>query len=184
MISLFFFLMIRRPPRSTLFPYTTLFRSGLRLRRVRGQLTYLDAASFDAPRVVLLRGGRLLPPVDGLCVTGASFDIDDDDPAPRADSHAGNLERLSRILPLQAPLGDPQGRVAFRSVTPDRLPVVGPIAEGIFGAFAYGSRGLVWAALAAELLAAQLADEPLPLEGKLVDALSPLRFRMRAKENK
>src|SRR5438132_1816874 len=26
-VSLFFFLMIRRPPRSTLFPYTTLFRS-------------------------------------------------------------------------------------------------------------------------------------------------------------
>src|SRR5260370_39698514 len=26
--NLFFFLMIRRPPRSTLFPYTTLFRSG------------------------------------------------------------------------------------------------------------------------------------------------------------
>src|SRR6266516_7407935 len=29
----FFFLMIRRPPRSTLFPYTTLFRS----RRTRGE---------------------------------------------------------------------------------------------------------------------------------------------------
>src|SRR3712207_8947580 len=28
---LFFFLMIRRPPRSTLFPYTTLFRSGHQL---------------------------------------------------------------------------------------------------------------------------------------------------------
>src|SRR6267378_4958573 len=27
MESIFFFLMIRRPPRSTLFPYTTLFRS-------------------------------------------------------------------------------------------------------------------------------------------------------------
>src|SRR3712207_7159903 len=27
LISVFFFLMIRRPPRSTLFPYTTLFRS-------------------------------------------------------------------------------------------------------------------------------------------------------------
>ena len=26
-VVLFFFLMIRRPPRSTLFPYTTLFRS-------------------------------------------------------------------------------------------------------------------------------------------------------------
>src|SRR6266446_9528474 len=30
---LFFFLMIRRPPRSTLFPYTTLFRSRHRRRR-------------------------------------------------------------------------------------------------------------------------------------------------------
>src|SRR3989442_5742556 len=29
----FFFLMIRRPPRSTLFPYTTLFRSRRELRR-------------------------------------------------------------------------------------------------------------------------------------------------------
>src|SRR5438046_8695016 len=28
--SLFFFLLIRRPPRSTLFPYTTLFRSPVR----------------------------------------------------------------------------------------------------------------------------------------------------------
>src|SRR5258708_17223424 len=28
-VSSFFFLMIRRPPRSTLFPYTTLFRSSL-----------------------------------------------------------------------------------------------------------------------------------------------------------
>src|SRR6185437_16405931 len=30
-LPLFFFLMIRRPPRSTLFPYTTLFRSILNL---------------------------------------------------------------------------------------------------------------------------------------------------------
>src|SRR2546426_10901605 len=32
-IFVFFFLMIRRPPRSTLFPYTTLFRSVLVRRR-------------------------------------------------------------------------------------------------------------------------------------------------------
>src|SRR3712207_8593140 len=32
----FFFLMIRRPPRSTLFPYTTLFRSPRRLLGGRG----------------------------------------------------------------------------------------------------------------------------------------------------
>src|SRR5689334_24073325 len=31
LLCLLFFFMIRRPPRSTLFPYTTLFRSGWRL---------------------------------------------------------------------------------------------------------------------------------------------------------
>src|SRR6266480_7412310 len=37
-LTFFFFLMIRRPPRSTLFPYTTLFRSGLaRAHAVVGQ---------------------------------------------------------------------------------------------------------------------------------------------------
>src|SRR3712207_9484129 len=36
-VSNFFFLMIRRPPRSTLFPYTTLFRSPLQRRTRRRQ---------------------------------------------------------------------------------------------------------------------------------------------------
>src|SRR5258707_4983883 len=35
MIFSFFFLMIRRPPRSTLFPYTTLFRSFRHARTLR-----------------------------------------------------------------------------------------------------------------------------------------------------
>src|SRR3712207_7470219 len=41
--AFFFFLMIRRPPRSTLFPYTTLFRSS------RGGVPTLSSAA-DAPR--------------------------------------------------------------------------------------------------------------------------------------
>src|ERR1019366_7745265 len=36
--SFFFFLMIRRPPRSTLFPYTTLFRSGFEGSNGRARL--------------------------------------------------------------------------------------------------------------------------------------------------
>ena len=155
----------------------------LRLRRVRGQLTYVPAEAIEAPRVVVLRGGMVLPPVDGVSVVGATFDIDDTDPAPRAESHAGNLERLARILPVAPGLGNLQGRVAFRAVAPDRLPVVGRLGEDLYGAFAYGSRGLVWATLAAELIASQLEGEPLPLEGKLVDALAPLRFKMRAGEH-
>src|SRR2546430_3371423 len=44
---MFFFLMIRRPPRSTLFPYTTLFRSrhqGLQVRLGRDDLGGADTA--------------------------------------------------------------------------------------------------------------------------------------------
>src|SRR2546425_11834135 len=65
-LTLFFFLMIRRPPRSTLFPYTTLFRScdpapaggiGIgaaraRARRPRDRILHLSVtdAEKSAPR--------------------------------------------------------------------------------------------------------------------------------------
>jgi tRNA 5-methylaminomethyl-2-thiouridine biosynthesis bifunctional protein len=153
----------------------------LRLRRVRGQLSYVPAERIEPPHVVVLRGGMVLPPVDGVCVVGASYDIDDADPTPRQDSHAGNLARLKEIIPHRLQDSSSlEGRVAFRAVTPDRLPVVGKIAEGVYGAFAYGSRGLVWAALAAELIASELEGEPLPVEGALADALAPGRFSRRA----
>src|SRR3712207_7447500 len=56
--------MIRRPPRSTLFPYTTLFRSGLRLRSpnlIRGTTNiWLYAARFTDPEgVASTRTGTL-----------------------------------------------------------------------------------------------------------------------------
>ena len=151
----------------------------LRLRRVRGQLTYVPADALEPPRAVVLRGGMVLPPIDGVCVVGATYDLEDEDATLREDSHAGNLERLRNILGVEV-RAKTAGRVSFRAVTPDRLPVVGKIAEGVYGAFAYGSRGLVWAALAAEIIASELEGEPLPLEGKLLDALHPQRFTRRA----
>src|SRR5439155_15266433 len=44
----FFFLMIRRPPRSTLFPYTTLFRSKLVDERLKAKLAEAKDADLDA----------------------------------------------------------------------------------------------------------------------------------------
>src|SRR6476659_10943381 len=44
--SSFFFLMIRRPPRSTLFPYTTLFRS----RRIGVRATFAGEATYTRVR--------------------------------------------------------------------------------------------------------------------------------------
>src|SRR2546430_8869277 len=52
--------MIRRPPRSTLFPYTTLFRSGREARAARAQQDLRGAerrgAQEDEPPEVLARG--------------------------------------------------------------------------------------------------------------------------------
>jgi len=172
-----------------------------RIRKVRGQITFLPASMFTAPRVVVLRGGFVLPAHRGESIAGASYDFDDDDAAARADSHAGNLERLEHILPGSGARFDPaalDGLVGFRAVAPDRLPLIGALAdedaaapknplpvtlprlEGLYGAFAYGSRGLLWAGLGAELLASKLEGEPLPVEARLADALDPGRFLLRA----
>src|ERR1039457_7347680 len=48
LVLLFFFLMIRRPPRSTLFPYTTLFRS-------------VHVEALGGEEAFGLRAGRKLP---------------------------------------------------------------------------------------------------------------------------
>jgi tRNA 5-methylaminomethyl-2-thiouridine biosynthesis bifunctional protein len=157
-----------------------------RLRRVRGQLTYLPAERLEAPHTVVLRGGMVLPPVDGVCVVGASFDVEDDDPAPRVSSDEGNLERLGRILPAfsLSNLSSLKSRVAFRTVASDRLPLAGKIRENVYGLLALGSRGLIWSSLGAELIAAELEGEPLPLEADLVDALHPARFARRAERRR
>src|SRR5690349_24231280 len=50
-----FFLMIRRPPRSTLFPYTTLFRSELKARLPAGGKTGANDAFKEIRGSVLIR---------------------------------------------------------------------------------------------------------------------------------
>src|SRR3712207_9550999 len=67
--NLFFFLMIRRPPRSTLFPYTTLFRSEsiwvrMRMARMGSDMVWIAwrrgwrAAAWRASRCGVRRGWR------------------------------------------------------------------------------------------------------------------------------
>src|SRR2546426_9347149 len=51
----FFFLMIRRPPRSTLFPYTTLFRSGIRDYYIE----LIARPDLDSEKLAYLNGRKL-----------------------------------------------------------------------------------------------------------------------------
>src|SRR5256714_12175692 len=81
----FFFLMIRRPPRSTLFPYTTLFRSPLSMAPftvVTRRMPEATAADFGvavhrrAPAVTFPALGAYVGPdiVAGILATGITLD--------------------------------------------------------------------------------------------------------------
>ncbi|KRP46711.1 tRNA 5-methylaminomethyl-2-thiouridine biosynthesis bifunctional protein [Pseudomonas libanensis] len=99
-----------------------------------------------------------------------------------------------------------KGRAAFRCTSPDYLPIVGPLAdnaafaqaydalrkdarsvpdtpcpwlEGMYVNSGHGSRGLITAPLCAELLAAWLDDEPLPVPRSVAEACHPSRFAVR-----
>ncbi|ODP34793.1 bifunctional tRNA (5-methylaminomethyl-2-thiouridine)(34)-methyltransferase MnmD/FAD-dependent 5-carboxymethylaminomethyl-2-thiouridine(34) oxidoreductase MnmC [Pandoraea sp. ISTKB] len=95
------------------------------------------------------------------------------------------------------------GRTAFRALVPDRLPMAGqlpdvaaieplrrrlsgghlrdlPRLDGLYASFAFGSRGLVFASLCAELVASQIEGEPWPIGSDLADAIDPARYLMRA----
>src|SRR2546427_8785700 len=72
--------MIRRPPRSTLFPYTTLFRSPGREQRD-------DRERDPEPREhVVVHGHRLVPGVQVEDVVSA-------EPEPREESHEANHQQ-------------------------------------------------------------------------------------------
>src|SRR3712207_8553669 len=83
-VCFFFFLMIRRPPRSTLFPYTTLFRS-LWVGHDRGGV---GVDEDDSVALVAERPARLRPRVVEL---GSLADDDRDRKSTRLNSsHANN----------------------------------------------------------------------------------------------
>lgn len=172
--------------------------AALPLNAVRGQVTHLPADGFPALPVALCGDGYLTRPYAGRVCMGASYDRDGET-ALRAASHAENLQRLHRMLPgigeryIDPDAAQLEGRVGFRCVGPDRLPLVGALPDlqaadaparlsatprhpGLYGLLGYASRGLIWAPIMAELLAATLEREPLPLPRDLLAALDPARF--------
>jgi tRNA 5-methylaminomethyl-2-thiouridine biosynthesis bifunctional protein len=171
--------------------------AALPVASARGQVSVLPAASASPPRLVICRDGYVTPEVDGRRCAGATFAVGDPETALRAADHAINIAKLENILPGYTGKLDPatfDGRVGFRPASPDRLPMVGgipapgvpgaqlaalPCHPGLYVISGFGARGLVWAALMGELLAARLEDEPLPLERDLANALAPGRFLLR-----
>ena len=131
--------------------------------------------------------GGLIPAIpvpEGLTwLMGASYERGCNTPAIRQHDHDQNLQRLQRLLPQTGDMlagqfnaGAVHGWAGIRCAAPGRLPLLGCIARRSSGAEVWmctgmGSRGLTFSALCAELLAAQLHGEPLPLERLLAQAL-------------
>src|SRR2546427_3078625 len=92
--------MIRRPPRSTLFPYTTLFRS----QRIRNQLIDDQAARnghADLQENILsarLEGDRLGPVRARQAGNQASQVLGKIDPAQRSEEHTSELQSQSNLV--------------------------------------------------------------------------------------
>ncbi|KTB56194.1 FAD-dependent cmnm(5)s(2)U34 oxidoreductase [Pseudomonas viridiflava ICMP 13104] len=118
-----------------------------------------------------------------------------------------SADLTARLEAADLPHEQLQGRTAFRCTSPDYLPIVGPLAdrdgfvqtyaalskdarqvpdiacpwlEGLYVNSGHGSRGLITAPLCAELIAAWLDNEPLPLPRSVAEACHPNRFAFRS----
>src|SRR2546425_8232068 len=90
MVCFFFFLMIRRPPRSTLFPYTTLFRSGRRgiVQRQFGVRAVDEADRLRGltRRCDVQHGGSRVEVADGIHAV------------ERSEEHTSELQSLAYLV--------------------------------------------------------------------------------------
>ena len=171
-----------------------------RLRRTRGQLSQVTMTSALPRLPVAGLGYAIADPAGGLWCGATNQDEAMQaamDNSLRAADHQHNLQQWGRLAHLKPPPAAQGGRVAWRLAAPDRLPLVGGLAEpgyngrqdqvrfiprlpGLAVCMAMGSRGINWAALCGQVLAAQVSGAPCPLEASLLDAIDPLRFAVRA----
>jgi tRNA 5-methylaminomethyl-2-thiouridine biosynthesis bifunctional protein len=170
-----------------------------------GSATLRSVLVFGGYITPAVRGAHTVGATFQVVGTNASNDPAD----VRAEDHADNLASLAAVLPGMFAGVAPaslHGRSGVRCTSPDHLPLVGALPDrdaylrdfaalhhghpwtrypdadyqaGLFALVGLGSRGLVAAPLAAELLACHLTGEPWPLERDLVTALHPGRFLVR-----
>src|SRR2546430_10647406 len=84
--------MIRRPPRSTLFPYTTLFRSQAALANVLSARS--DVEQFDSANDAIEALEKLATDSYDVLL----LDIDLDLPASRSEEHTSELQSQSNLV--------------------------------------------------------------------------------------
>lgn len=151
----------------------------LALSPVRGQADWVDGVTSPATAW----GGYAAPTPGGL-LFGATHERGETAIRTDAACTARNLETLAARLPRLAEeiaaTGGLHSRAAIRATTPDRLPLAGQLAPGLFVLSGLGSRGFCVAPLLAEHVAALSAGTPSPLPAVLAARVEPKRFVMAA----
>lgn len=156
-----------------------------RLEPLRGQISWGLLTPGDAgwaPDMAVNGHGYFTANVPSsgqkLWLTGATFESASH-PLDAGEAHQHNLARLTHLLPGAAAALAPQfqnGSVntwqGVRCTVADRLPLLAEFAPGLWLNTGYGSRGLTWSVLCAELLAARLGGEPWPVSGDLGEKLA------------
>jgi tRNA 5-methylaminomethyl-2-thiouridine biosynthesis bifunctional protein len=174
------------------------------VRAVRGRISIFSAPALAGLHCAISGGGTLVPVQDGSVAVGATYEFDAETPPLEAGhAHAGNLQRLARLLAIPVAATPTAIFDGTRCVARDRLPLAGAVADersalrdalalrgahladlprraDLYASFAFGSRGLALAPLAAELIAAQIEGEPWPVERDLAGRIDPARFLLRA----
>ena len=89
------------------------------------------------------------------------------------EEHLSNRKKLEAIHDFEVSIVD--GKVGFRAVTKDRIPLVGQ-KNGIYINTGHGSRGSTSAPLCAEIIADFIDNKPLPVENAVKAALGVDRF--------
>lgn len=138
-----------------------------------GQVSAIDARALPQPlRAVLCHKGYAVPAGDRLII-GATYDRHDLGGAVTDRNHAQNMAELRQAIADVRDVPMLAGRTSLRATTPSRLPHVGQVAPNMYVSVGHGSRGMISAPLAAELIAAELCGEPSPLTRALRRALAP-----------
>lgn len=109
----------------------------LPLKRIRGQVSHIPLSEASSLRTVICGNAYVAPPLQGQFHIGATFNLDTDTHALRAEDHQRNIEQISELAPSLAEeqgwrsLNTEQiaGRVGFRCTSPDYLPLVGPVPD-------------------------------------------------------
>lgn len=138
--------------------------TGRWLLPARGQATAFRATDATAGLTVPVSGGGYITPaIEGVHWAGATLQPGDTDTAPRPEDDRTNLAFVRERLGL-AMAPEPVDRfVGLRATTPNRIPLLGTLADGLWITAGHGAHGLLTAPLCGHLLAHALEGHRHPL---------------------